>query len=197
MPPSIAAQRKAACKAFLKQAHTIIAKDGTGLDALEKVRDRLIALAARGGELFTRDDFPLPLTEGRFHVLEAEDDDGFGLYVSIAMPGKHAAPHDHGIWCINAGISGRERHSFYQRTDNGKKRGYATVEKTRDVLVGPGTGMCMLDHDIHTNEVVGREPAVSLMLYGYAIARFPSVVWFHPEFSTARAMPSRRLAARV
>lgn len=195
MPPSIAAQRKAACKALLKQAHGIIAKEGSGADALEKVKDRLIALAARGEELFPREDFPLPEHEGCTHILEAEDNDGFGLYVSVAMPGKHAAPHDHGIWCITAGISGRERHSFYQRTDNGKKKGFATVEKVRDVLVAPGTGMCMLDHDIHANEVVGRTPAVGLMLYGYATARFPSVVWFHPEFSSVRALPSRRATA--
>lgn len=195
MAASLAAQRKAACKTLLKQAHAIVAKEGTGADALEKIKGRLIALAARGDELFTREDFPHPEHEGRFHILDAEDNDGFGLYVSIAMPGKHAAPHDHGIWCVNAGISGRERHSIYARTDNGKKKGFATVEKVRDVLVQHGTGVCMLDHDIHANEVVGREPAVSLMLYGYAIARFPSVVWFHPEFSSVRAMPSRRATA--
>ena len=30
---------------------------------------------------------------------------------------------------------------------------------------------------------------------GYALARFPSVSWFHPEFSSVRATPSRRHAA--
>ena len=29
-------------------------------------------------------------------------------------------------------------------------------------------------------------------LYGYAIARFPAVVWYHPEYSTVRASASRR-----
>ena len=40
----------------------------------------------------------------------------------------------------------------------------------------------MADHDIHSTEVVGDRPAVGLALYGYALARFPSVTWFHPEF---------------
>jgi len=195
MATSIAAQRKSACKTLLRQAHAIVAKEGSGPEALAKLCDRLVALAARGEELFPRSDFPFPLNEGRTHILEVEPDDGFGLYLAINMPGKEAAPHDHGIWCVNAGISGRERHTLWQRTDNGRKAGYATVEEVRDVLVKPGTGVCMMDHDIHSNTVIGREPAVSLMLYGYAIARFPSVVWFHPQFSSVRAMPSRRASA--
>ena len=101
---------------------------------------------------------------------------------------------DHGIWCINAGVSGRERHTFWKRTYNGRRAGHATIEKIRAVLVRPGTAMCMADHDIHSNTVIGREPAVALMLYGYAIARFPSVVWFHPEYDSVRALPSRRAA---
>ena len=111
------------------------------------------------------------------------------------MPGKYAAPHDHGIWCVNAPISGRERHTFYRRTDNAKRAGHATLEKSHDVLVGPGGGMAMADHDIHETAVVGRAPAVILMLYGYALTRFPSVVWYQPEFSSVRATPSRRVAA--
>ena len=35
-------------------------------------------------------------------------------------------------------------------------------------------------------------PAVGLALYGYALARFPSVVWYHPEFESIRAGQSRR-----
>jgi predicted metal-dependent enzyme (double-stranded beta helix superfamily) len=194
MAQSIAAQRRAAAKTLFRQAHAIIDKDGAGPAGLEQVRERLIALAARA-ELFPREDFPMPRNSGCNHIVEVEPDDGFGLYVAIALPGKEAAAHDHGVWCINAGISGRERHSFWRRTDNGRRAGFATVEKIRDVLVRPGAGMCMAEHDIHSNVVVGREPAISLMLYGYAIARFPSVQWFHPEFSTTRATPSRRQGA--
>ena len=31
-------------------------------------------------------------------------------------------------------------------------------------------------------------------LYGYALARFPSVAYFHPELKSTRTMPSRRHA---
>ena len=53
----------------------------------------------------------------------------------------------------------------------------------------------MTDHAIHATELIGSEPAVGLALYGYALARFPSVVWFHPEISSVRAGASRRAEA--
>ena len=59
-------------------------------------------------------------------------------------------------------------------------------------LVGPGTGIFMTDHSIHATEVLGNQPAIGLALYGYALTRFPSVVWFHPQFESVRALPSRR-----
>jgi hypothetical protein len=53
----------------------------------------------------------------------------------------------------------------------------------------------MADHAIHATEVLGDIPAIGLALYGCALARFPSVVWFHPEFTSIRSMPSRRAEA--
>ena len=61
-------------------------------------------------------------------------------------------------------------------------------------MVEPGNGLAMADHDIHATEGVGSEPAIGLALHGYALIRFPAVVWFHPAFSSARASPSRRHA---
>ena len=55
--------------------------------------------------------------------------------------------------------------------------------------------MAMADHDIHSTLVVGGTPAVGLALYGYALVRFPSVAWYHPQFNSVRTMPSRRHAA--
>lgn len=83
---------------------------------------------------------------------------------------------------------------FYRRTDDGSVAGTASVVKVGEVMVEPGNGMAMADHDIHSTEVVGREPAIGLALYGYALTRFPSVAWYHPEFSSTRATVSRRHA---
>ncbi len=188
-------QRTAACAELLREARAIVNTNGTDDAALEKIKHLLVGLANRGDALFPPGDFALPDAQGRNHVLALEDGDGMGLYLTIALPGKEAAPHDHGIWCVNAAISGQEVHRFYRRTDDASREGYATIEQIGQVMVEPGQGMAMADHAIHATEVLGSEPAIGLALYGYALARFPSVVWFHPAFSSVRVGASRRAEA--
>jgi predicted metal-dependent enzyme (double-stranded beta helix superfamily) len=195
MGPAMSNERTEACNALIQRVRTIVDADGAGEAALAKVKDLLVGLASRGEALFPAGDFAMPDAQGRNHVLALEGGDGMGLYLTINMPGKEAAPHDHGIWCVNAAVSGREVHKFYHRTDDGSREGYATVEETGEVMVAPGQGMAMADHAIHSTEVIGDTPAIGLALYGYALARFPAVVWFHPAFSSVRAGASRRAEA--
>ncbi|OFX00784.1 MAG: hypothetical protein A3D94_17710 [Alphaproteobacteria bacterium RIFCSPHIGHO2_12_FULL_66_14] len=187
-------KRNRAAAKLLADVHAITTKEGITPSALHAIKLKLVALAARK-ELFPPADFAMPVAEGRNHPLLVEDNDGHGLYLTISLPGKEAAPHDHGIWCANAAISGRERHKFFRRTDSLAKPGHATVEQVGEVMVEPGSGMAMADHDIHSTVVVGDRPAIGLALYGYALARFPSVAWYHPQFNSVRTTPSRRHAA--
>ncbi len=194
MSQPIAKQRAQACEKLLRDVHAVTDKEGIGPSALHAIKLKLVALAKRA-DLFPLADFAMPEAQGRTHPLLVEDDDGHGLYLTIALPGKEAAPHDHGIWCVNAAVAGCERHVFYRRTDDGHAPGRAEVVKVGEVLVEPGNGMAMSDHDIHSTEVVGDEPAIILALYGYALTRFPSVAWYHPDLGSTRASPSRRHAA--
>ncbi|QQS14453.1 MAG: hypothetical protein IPK81_09990 [Rhodospirillales bacterium] len=191
---TIADRRNRACAKLMAEVHAITAKEGITPSALHAIKLKLVGLA-RKAELFPAADFAMPLAEGRNHPLLIEDGDGHGLYLTIGLPGKEAAPHDHGIWCVNAAVSGRERHTFWRRVDDGATTGAAEVVKVGEVMVEPGNGMAMADHDIHATVVVGDQPAVGLALYGYALARFPSVSWYHPQFGSVRATPSRRHAA--
>lgn len=186
-----ATKRLKACKALMAQVHAITADEGINPSTLHAIKLKLVALAKRK-ELFPAADFAMPVAQGRNYPLLVEDGDGLGLYLNVALPGKEAAPHDHGIWCATAAVSGREKHEFYRRTDDGKTAGRASVVKVGEVLVAPGHGMVMADHDIHATTVVGDKPMVSLSLYGYALVRFPSVAWYHPQFQSVRAVPSRR-----
>jgi hypothetical protein len=45
MAANVNTKRKTACKALLKQAEAIIAKEGSGPAALERIMERLVALA--------------------------------------------------------------------------------------------------------------------------------------------------------
>ena len=183
--------RKAACLTLLRKAHAILDKEGSTPSALHALKLKLTALAART-ELFPASDFDMPLAQARLHTLVAEGDDGLALHLVIGMPGKMSNPHAHSIWCVNAAVSGRERNVMWRRTDDGSKPGYATVAQIGEVIVQRGHGYAMGDHDIHSQEVVGDEPAYILALYGYAFDRFPSVVWYNNEFSSVRKVPSRR-----
>jgi predicted metal-dependent enzyme (double-stranded beta helix superfamily) len=190
---TIADKRSRACTKLLTDVHVITDDQGIHPSALHAIKLKLVALAKRS-ELFALTDFAMPLAQGRTHPLLVEDNDGLGLYLTISLPGKEAAPHDHGIWCVNAAIAGRERHEFFRRTDDGATPGRATVVKVGEVMVEPGNGMAMADHDIHSTVVLGKEPAIGLALYGYALARFPSVAWYLPQFGSVRTTMSRRHA---
>jgi predicted metal-dependent enzyme (double-stranded beta helix superfamily) len=189
-----AEKRNRACRKLLADVHAITAREGLTPSALHAIKLKLVALA-RKKELFPIGDFDMPVAQGRNQPLLVEDNDGHGLYLTIGLPGKEAAPHDHGIWCVNAAVSGRECHRFYRRTDDMSRPGHATLEQIGEVTVEPGVGMAMADHDIHATVVVGDEPAVGLALYGYALTRFPSVAWYPPQFASVRTTPSRRHAA--
>ena len=187
----ISTLRLAACQDLLAKAHAIHAAEGSSVAAFDQIKALLVDLALKS-TLFPAQDFAMPQAQGRSHILHEEDNDGFGLYLTIGLPGKEAAPHNHGIWCINAAISGMEEHRFWRRTDDGAKPGFAMVEETGNVIVAPGTGMTMADQDIHSTRVLGDAPAFGLALYGYALSRFPSVVWYCPPLCSVRTTPSRR-----
>ena len=187
----ISTLRHIACQDLLAEAHAIHAAEGSGPAALDKIKALLVDLALKS-TLFPVQDFAMPQAQGRSHILHEEDGDGFGLYLTIGLPGKVAAPHNHGIWCVNAAISGTEEHRFWQRTDYGAKPGFAMVEEIGCVTVAPGTGMSMADQHIHSTSVLGDAPAFGLALYGYALSRFPSVVWYCPDLCSVRTTPTRR-----
>ena len=110
LPSDVATRRARACKTFLDQAHASTAAEGINPSTLHAIKLKLVAFAKRT-ELFPLADFAMPEAQGRNHPLLVEDNDGYGLYLTISLPGKEAAPHDHGIWCANAAISGwRPRH---------------------------------------------------------------------------------------
>ena len=189
---ALAFERLSACAALLREVRAARSTAGDERQALEKSRSLLLEFAARETALFPHEDFAMPYAHGLTHKLAVEDADGCGLYLTINLPGKEAAPHAHGIWCVNAGLSGAETHRFYRRTDDGRRAGHATIEETGQAIVAPGAAMAMADEDIHSTIVVGDQPSRALALYGYALDRFPSVTWFHPQFASRRTMPSRR-----
>ena len=188
----IAVRRHAACQDLLAQARTLLAPAGATPEVLARLRDGLVALASDHADLFPLSDFRMPDAQGVNHMLDDAANDGLGLYLTIGLPGKEAAPHDHGIWCVNAAVSGAELQRFYRLAPQSAGHQKPKIEEIGRVVVEPGVGMVMADHDIHSTDVLGDQPFVGLAMYGYAINKFPAVVWYHTQFAEVRACASRR-----
>ncbi len=189
--------RQAACQALLREARAIEAAHGITPAGMDRMRQLVIGLAQQGDTLFPDADFAPPQAYGRNHLLDDTTDAQFALYLTVTLPGKESTPHDHGIWCVNAGLSGSELQRFYRRTDDGSRPGFGTVEEIDRAVVSSGTAIAMANHDIHATLTTGDRPSRSLALYGYALNRFPEVTFFLPEFGTVRTLPSRRPLVRA
>ena len=129
----IAERRAPACISLPRDVHASLYQEGITPSTLHAIEQKRVTLAKRMA-LFPLCDFAMPETQGRDHPLPVEENDGHGRYLAIALSGKEAAPHDHGISCVNASVSGRGRQVFYRRTDSGTEAGRARPRSDLDVM---------------------------------------------------------------
>lgn len=90
---TVADKRSRACAKLIADVHAITAEEGITPSALHAIKLKLVSLASKK-DLFPQSDFEMPVAQRRNHPLLVEDNDGHGLYLTINLPGKGAAPHD-------------------------------------------------------------------------------------------------------
>lgn len=185
----LAAERLAACRVLLSNVQRIESAHGKGMEGLARIRDALAEFAQAQASLFPDSDFAMPVAHMRFHTLVEGGDTPYGLYYSVNLPGKEAAPHVHGLWCATTAFCGSESNRFWRRVDDGSVENQAKLVETHAVSVQPGAAMAMADHDIHSTLTVGSGPTRMLHLYARPFAEFPPVVYFNMEFGTWRRLP--------
>jgi predicted metal-dependent enzyme (double-stranded beta helix superfamily) len=139
-------------------------RDGVTRESLERIKQRLIRLAART-DLFSVEDFPPPAQGGtRFSCLYrlAEDaDQRFALYANSALGGHGTPAHNHTTWAVIVGVTGEELNKFYDRDSEGGVR-----EKGRHV-VRQGEGVAFLPEDLHSIHIDA--PLLNFHMYGLAL----------------------------
>jgi hypothetical protein len=86
----LAAERQRAVAVCLDDVRAILGDAGVNRAALERVKGRLLALAARR-DLFSFAQFPLRHERSTMHVLAEDEDDGLALY-AVAAQGESATP---------------------------------------------------------------------------------------------------------
>src|SRR4051812_4093950 len=156
---------------------------GVSRETLEKIKQRLMRLAARQ-DLFTARDYPPPAPGARrnsclYRVAE-DRDHRFALYVN-SSDGNYGTPaHNHTTWAVIVGVSGEELNRFYERAAEGPR------EKGSPV-VRQGTGVAFLPDDYHSIHITA--PLINFHIYGLALEQLQRREYYQPEERPWKVFP--------
>jgi len=175
--------RKEEIEAAVADVRQIEKKDGVTRASLEKIKQRLMRLAARQ-ELFTAADYPPPQPGSKrnsclYRVAE-DADHRFALYVN-SSDGNYGTPaHNHTTWAVIVGVSGEELNRFYARVDSGvKAKGTAVVKQ--------GTGVAFMPEDLHSIHI--QAPLINFHMYGLALERLHHREYYKAEERSWKVFP--------
>lgn len=183
-----------AVAATMKKVRAIEAEMGVRPEALARMRDALLELAARK-DLFTEAAFAPIETKDAANILYrlSEDADGrFALYLSSDNPGRDRAtpPHNHKTWAVIVGLQGEELNRLYERADDGSEPGRGSVKATGEVLLKDGTGLYLMPDDIHSVHIQGGQSTLTMHMYGISIPSQTERIEFYPDGRTGQRKPN-------
>jgi predicted metal-dependent enzyme (double-stranded beta helix superfamily) len=178
-----AAARRAEIAAAVADVREIDRR-GITRDSLERIKERLVRLAARK-ELFSDKDFPPPAPGGKLKSClyrVAEDaDHRFALYVNASLGGHNTPAHNHTTWAVIVGVSGAELNRFYDRDGGGvREKGQYVVEQ--------GTGVCFMPDDLHSIHI--QAPLVNFHMYGLGLDHLHSREYYQPDTGSWKIFPA-------
>jgi predicted metal-dependent enzyme (double-stranded beta helix superfamily) len=175
--------RKEEIEAAVADVRQIEKKDGVTRASLEKIKQRLMRLAARQ-ELFTAADYPPPQPGSKrnsclYRVAE-DADHRFALYVN-SSDGNYGTPaHNHTTWAVIVGVSGEELNRFYDRVDSG-------VKEKGNAMVKQGTGVAFMPDDLHSIHI--QAPLINFHMYGLALEELRRREYYKPEEGVWKVFP--------
>jgi predicted metal-dependent enzyme (double-stranded beta helix superfamily) len=175
--------RKEEIEAAVADVRQIEKKDGVTRASLEKIKQRLMRLAARQ-ELFTAADYPPPQPGSKrnsclYRVAE-DADHRFALYVN-SSDGNYGTPaHNHTTWAVIVGVSGEELNRFYDRVDSG-------VREKGNAVVKQGTGVAFMPEDLHSIHI--QAPLINFHMYGLALEELHHREYYKTEERAWKVFP--------
>lgn len=186
----LAAERQARVAEAMKRLTAIEQTHGATREGVDLMRDELLKLA-KYKRLFVTSEFE-PAKRGTFkdfvaYRLNEEDDTDRALYVSLALPGKSSPPHNHNNWAVLVGLDGVEENRLY-RAD--PEQGFEQIDS---IEVGPGVGLALLGHEIHSIHVQGEGdvPVWQLRFYERALELQTDRVQFDESGNTTFFPPNQ------
>src|SRR5918992_2860021 len=177
-------ERKREIEQAVADVRAIEERHGVTRESLEKIKERLIRLAARQ-DLFPSSDFSPPAPGGKlksclYRVAE-DPDHRFALYVNASLGGHSTPAHNHTTWAVIVGVTGEELNRFYDRTDG------APREKGQFV-VKQGSGVCFMPEDLHSIHI--QAPLVNFHMYGLALDHLQSREYYKADEKSWKKFPA-------
>jgi predicted metal-dependent enzyme (double-stranded beta helix superfamily) len=176
--------RKREIESAVADVRQIETQHGVTRESLERIKQRLIRLAARQ-DLFTSRDFPPPEPGAKrnsclYRVAE-DPDHRFALYVN-SSDGNYGTPaHNHTTWAVIVGVSGEELNRFYDRVDG------AGVRENDNAVVRQGTGVAFMPEDLHSIHI--QAPLINFHMYGLALEELHHREYYKPEERAWKVFP--------
>jgi len=177
-------ERSREVDAAVADVRAIEAREGVTRDSLERIKQRLIRLAART-DLFTASDFAPPQPGGKrnscLYRVSEDADHRFALYVNSSFGNYGTPAHNHTTWAVIVGVSGEELNRFYDRTGDGpREKGSAVVKQ--------GTGVAFMPDDYHSIHISA--PLINFHMYGLALEQLSHREYYKPEERTWKVFPA-------
>jgi predicted metal-dependent enzyme (double-stranded beta helix superfamily) len=178
-----AIERKREIERAVADVRAIERTDGVSRASLEKIKQRLIRLAARQ-DLFTASEFPPPQPGGKrnscLYRVSEDPDHRFALYVNSSFGNYGTPAHNHTTWAVIVGVTGEELNRFYDRRDG------MPVEKAQHV-VKQGTGVCFMPEDLHSIHIAA--PLINFHMYGLALEQLDHREYYKAEERAWKVFP--------
>ena len=158
---------------------------GVTRESLERIKQRLMQLAARG-DLFDSADFPPPAPGGKrnscLYRLAEDAEHRFALYANSSN-GVYGTPaHNHTTWAVIVGVTGEELNRFYDRTPEGG------VREKGEYVVRQGTGVAFLPDDLHSIHISA--PLLNFHMYGLALEQLQKREYYNAKEHRWQVFPA-------
>ena len=175
--------RRREIDATVAEVREIERRDGVTRASLEKIKQRLIRLAARQ-DLFTARDFPPPEPGGKrnscLYRVSEDKDHRFALYVNSSFGNYGTPAHNHTTWAVIVGVTGEELNRFYDRVDTG-------VQEKGNAVVRQGSGVAFLPEDLHSIHI--QAPLINFHMYGLALEELHHREYYKAEERAWKVFP--------
>ena len=182
--------RRKEIDAAVADVRAIEKRHGVTRDALQKIKERLMLLAARQ-DLFTAKDYPPPEPGSKrnscLYRIAEDPDHRFALYANSSNGNYGTPAHNHTTWAVIVGVSGEELNRFYDREEGKKGVTAGPPREKGSAVVRQGTGVAFMPEDLHSIHISG--PLINFHMYGLALEQLHHREYYKAEENAWKIFP--------